>query len=109
MSSIKNIQEYIGSHPEKLYKTTLHQSQHLMLGLNCLEPGQVQAVHTHDQQDKFYYVIEGEGQFTLGEEQHNVTARHSVWAPAGVAHGVTNTGEATLIILMGMSPPPTPK
>ncbi|MEK6221127.1 MAG: cupin domain-containing protein [Chloroflexota bacterium] len=109
MTPFKNIQEHIGSNPEKLYKTTLHQGQHLLLGLNCLEPRQAQAVHTHAEQDKFYYVVEGKGQFTLGEDKHTVTVGHSVWAPAGMAHGVANNGDATLVILMGMSPPPTPK
>ena len=39
--------EFEGSNPEKFYKTTLWQGEHGMVGLNCLEPGQVQKVHAH--------------------------------------------------------------
>lgn len=34
-----------------------------MIGLNCLKQGQIQKPHVHDDQDKFYYVVEGEGAF----------------------------------------------
>jgi len=43
----KNIIHYTdhtGLKPEKFYKTTLFQEKNLLLGLNCLEPGQVQRV-----------------------------------------------------------------
>jgi quercetin dioxygenase-like cupin family protein len=62
-------QDAVGFNPEKFFKTTLVQSERLMLGLNCLEPGQVQKIHDHADQDKFYFVLEGEGFFTVGEEE----------------------------------------
>jgi hypothetical protein len=37
-----------------------------MIGLNCLDPGQAQKVHAHDGADKFYFVLEGHGKFTVG-------------------------------------------
>ena len=48
--------DHTGSSAEKFFKSTLFQSSHLLLGLNCLEPGQTQATHTHAVQDKFYFV-----------------------------------------------------
>lgn len=77
-----------------------------MLGVNCLEPGQVQRVHTHDRQDKFYYVVEGEGTFTVGDEVQVAGPGTVVWAPAEAPHGVENQGEARLTLFMGMAPPP---
>jgi quercetin dioxygenase-like cupin family protein len=105
----KNIayyQDFVGAKPEKFYKTTLFQGQNLMIGLNCLEPGQIQSVHEHAGQDKFYYVLEGMGLFTVGDEVTEVGAGHVVWAAAGVAHGVENRGTARLVILMGIAPAP---
>jgi len=105
----KNIvyyQDHVGAKAEKFYKTTLFQAEHLMIGLNCLEPGQVQAVHDHADQDKFYYVIEGTGAFTVGEEISEVGPGHVVWAAAGVPHGVENKGNERLVILMGIAPSP---
>ncbi|MCS6844569.1 MAG: cupin domain-containing protein [Caldilineales bacterium] len=96
----------VGARPDKFYKTTLFSGQHLMLGLNCLEPGQVQPVHDHADQDKFYAVLEGEGVFTVGEEEQVAGPGIVVWAPAGVPHGVRNEGQQRLVLLMGIAPPP---
>ncbi|MEZ4594737.1 MAG: cupin domain-containing protein [Chloroflexota bacterium] len=76
------------------------------LGLNCLEPGQVQKPHDHADQDKFYYVVAGEGHFWLGDEQHVASGGQVVWAPAGVVHGVENKGTARLTLLVGIAPAP---
>src|SRR6185503_17191317 len=37
--------DHAGSQPEKFYKTTLWQGERVMVGLNCLEPGQTQKTH----------------------------------------------------------------
>ena len=93
-----------GSNPDRMYKSTLFESQRLLLGLNCLEPGQADRVHTHLEQDKFYFVLEGEGEFTIGDETVSARAGLAVLAPAGVTHGVRNTGNERLVILMGLTP-----
>ena len=103
---IAHYREHVGRREDKFYKTTLFQAKHLMIGLNCLEPGQVQKVHDHADQDKFYYVIEGEGRFTVGDEVTDVGSGQVVWAEAGIPHGVENCGEVQLVILMGIAPSP---
>ncbi len=87
-------------------KATLFQSTRLLLGLNSLEPGVEQRVHTHEGQDKFYYVIEGRGEFTVGDAVREATAGHTVWAPAGVLHGVRNRSGERLVLLVGIAPSP---
>ena len=42
MNYFLNWQDHAGSQAEKFYKTTLWQGEHVMVGLNCLEPGQTQ-------------------------------------------------------------------
>lgn len=101
-----NYRDFMGFHLEKLFKNTLVQSDRLMLGLNCLEPGQAQKIHDHADQDKFYFVLEGEGLFSVGEDQKTVSSGILVWAPAGVSHGVTNQSAQRLVILMGIAPAP---
>ena len=105
-ANIVHYSDHVGAKPDKFYKTTLFQAEHLMLGLNCLEPGQVQAVHDHVDQDKFYYIIEGIGFFTVGEMTAEVGPGHVVWAAAGIPHGVENKGSERLTILMGIAPSP---
>ena len=96
--------EFVGSNPEKFYKTTMWQGEHVMVGLNCLEPGQVQPVHAHAGADKFYLVLAGRGDFIVGEEQHTAETGTVVVAPAGVSHGVTNTSTDRLSLLVAISP-----
>ena len=104
MTNFKHYGEHTGARADKFFKSTLFDSGNLLLGLNCLEPGQTQHAHTHDGQDKFYYVVEGEGDFTVGDEAQRAASGSVVWAPAGVAHGVTNTGAARLVLLVGIAP-----
>jgi quercetin dioxygenase-like cupin family protein len=106
MNRFADYRAHAGMHPEKFFKSTLFQSTNLLLGLNCLEPSQTQAVHTHADQDKFYFVIEGSGTFTVGGETHQAAPGVAVWAPAGVPHGVTNTGGVRLVLLVGIAPAP---
>ncbi len=96
--------QHKGSNPDKQYKATLFESGRLMLGLNCLEPGQAQHAHTHEGQDKFYFVVEGEGEFEVGEARQTAGPGSVVWAPAGVPHGVENKGRARLVLLVGIAP-----
>jgi len=106
MSHFQHVGDRTGrSHP-KHFKDTLFRSPRLMVGVNCLEPGQVQRIHTHRDQDKFYYVVEGTGVFTVGDEVRDAGPGTVVWAPAGEEHGVENRGGDTLVLLMGMAPAP---
>ena len=104
MSNFVLYSERVGSLPDKQFKATLFESGRLMLGLNCLEPGQSQHTHVHGNQDKFYFVVEGAGDFEVGDESRSAGEGMIVWAPAGVKHGVTNTGNARLVLLVGIAP-----
>lgn len=98
-------QNHAGSQPEKFYKTTLWQGDHVMVGLNCLEPGQTQKVHAHEGADKFYFVLEGHGKFAVGDEEKEAGAGALVVAPSGIPHGVTNIGDERLSLLVTIAPP----
>jgi quercetin dioxygenase-like cupin family protein len=101
-----NWQQHAGSRPDKFYKTTLFQGAQLMIGLNCLEPGQTQNAHAHEGADKFYFVLEGSGTFTVGAEEHQAEVGTVIAAPAGVQHGVTNSGDERLSLLVAIAAPP---
>jgi len=106
MELIKRVDDYVGAKAEKFYKTTLFRSDALLLGLNCLEPGQIQKPHDHADQDKFYYVVAGNGRFQLANQQIAAGVGEVVWAPAGVIHGVENIGAGRLTLLVGIAPAP---
>ena len=55
---------------DRMAKIALAATPRAQLDLYCLAPGQSQKVHSHDDQDKVYVVLEGRGRFTLGTEEH---------------------------------------
>ena len=103
-SNFTHYREHVGAHPDKQFKSTMYRSDRLMLGLNCLSPGQEQHGHVHDGQDKFYFVVEGTGDFHVGDERQRAAEGAVVWAPSGVAHGVVNRGSTRLVLLVGIAP-----
>jgi quercetin dioxygenase-like cupin family protein len=104
MSNFTHYRDHVGANPDKQFKSTLFRSDRLMLGLNCLERGQEQHAHVHAGQDKFYFVVEGEGEFVVGGETRSAGEGMVVWAPAGVNHGVTNKANHRLVLLVGIAP-----
>ena len=106
MTNFAEYRSLVGSTSDTVFKSTLFQSPRLLLGLNCLEPGQTQKVHTHAGRDKFYFVLEGTGEFVVGEETRTCGEGHTIWAPADVEHGVTNTGTDRMVVLVGIAPAP---
>ncbi|MBN1964239.1 MAG: cupin domain-containing protein [Anaerolineae bacterium] len=101
--------DHVGSRAGKHYKATLFDGEHLMIGLNCLEPGQDQPVHDHADADKVYVVLEGRGWFTVGDAQQEAGSGTVVFAPAGLPHGVENRASERLTLLVNIAPPPTSK
>ena len=106
MSNFTDYQLHVGTDLDRFFKTTLFQSPRMLVGMDCLEPGQVQPPHRHVGRDKFYFVIEGEGEFVVGDETGRAHPGMVIWAPADVAHSVTNIGTQRLIMLIGMAPLP---
>jgi quercetin dioxygenase-like cupin family protein len=104
--NFKDYRDFTGSQPEKFFKSTLFRGENLLLGLNCLEPGQAQPEHDHAGQDKFYFVLEGLGTFRVGDETRELSPGFTAWAPAGLPHGVRNESGERLVILVGIAPAP---
>ena len=90
---------------EKMSKVDIFSGDHLMVGLNCLEEGQSQSVHTHAGSEKFYVVLQGCARFVVGEQTLDAEKGEIVLCPAGVPHGIERALQRTLI-LVGIAPPP---
>jgi molybdopterin adenylyltransferase len=92
----------------KMQKVNLFGSAHFFCDVYGLLPGQSQKPHTHEGADKVYFVLRGEGVFTLGARELTVREGHAVHAPANIVHGVRNDSAAPLLVLTFMAPNPTP-
>ena len=90
----------------KMGKSTIFMSERMLVGLNAFEPGQEHALHGHKNQDKVYHVLQGKGLFLLEDKDIEMDAGAMLVAPAGVPHGVRNTGGDRLVVLVFMAPSP---
>ena len=90
---------------DKMAKIDCFRSDRLFVGLNCFEPGQGQALHTHASADKFYLVLSGKATFAMGDRSVAAGPGDLVLAPAGVPHGVERA-ETRTVVLMAMAPAP---
>jgi quercetin dioxygenase-like cupin family protein len=91
---------------EKMGKSTIFRSDHIMVGLNAFEPGQEHALHSHEGMDKIYHVLEGSGTFLLEDREEAMTPGIMLVAPEGVPHGIRNDREERLLVLAILSPAP---
>jgi len=92
--------------PDKMARIALATTDRCQLDLYCVAAGQSQRVHTHDDQDKIYYVVEGIGRFLLGGAEQRLSAGEALVAAAGVPHGLVNDGPEPLLVLVVVTPPP---
>jgi quercetin dioxygenase-like cupin family protein len=90
----------------KMGKATLFESERMLVGLNCFEPGQEHALHAHAGTDKVYHVLSGRGAFLLEGREIPMQAGVMLVAPEGVPHGIRNTGDERLVVLAILAPAP---
>ncbi len=90
----------------KMGKSTLFQSDRLLVGLNAFEPGQEHRLHAHSGMDKVYHVLAGRGVFLLEGREEPMAAGTMLIAPEGVLHGIRNTGTDRLLVLAILAPSP---
>lgn len=89
---------------DKMGKVTLFSSPRVLVGLNCFEPGQEHALHTHAGMDKTYVVVEGRGQLLLADRSERLTAGAVVVVPENVPHGIRNDSTHRLVVLALLAP-----
>jgi quercetin dioxygenase-like cupin family protein len=92
---------------DKMAKIALATTDRTQLDLYCVAPGQSQKAHSHQDQDKIYYVVEGSGRFALGSQEERLSAGEALIAPAGAEHGLVNDGTEPLFVLVVITPPPS--
>jgi mannose-6-phosphate isomerase-like protein (cupin superfamily) len=91
---------------ERMGKTTLFESERILVGLNSFEPGQEHRLHAHSGMDKVYHVLAGRGVFLLEGREAAMEAGMMLIAPEGVLHGIRNTGKERLLVMAILAPSP---
>lgn len=62
------------------------------------------ALHTHPEQDEWWYILEGRFRIKVGEEIYEAAAGDSVFGPRGVPHAFTKVGEGTARMIISFQP-----
>jgi len=106
MSNFKKLSEVVSFSADKMKKNGVFETEHFFCDTYCFEPGQEQKPHTHAKEDKVYYVLEGRGSFTVGDEERILGAGEIALAPAGQSHGVANRSQERLVTLVVVTPKP---
>lgn len=100
------VRDHVKLQPDKMAKIALATTARAQLDLYCLGPGQSQTPHVHGDQDKICYVLEGRGRFSADGIEEVLEAGEAIVARAGTSHGIVNDGEARLVVLVVVTPPP---
>lgn len=69
------------------------------------EPGSMQAVHGHPDDEQVYVIVRGHGVMQVGDEMEEVVEGMLVFIPPGAAHAIKNTGDQPLVFVSATSPP----
>ena len=70
-------------------------SVHMSTTLVEMTPGGKQRIHCHET-EQCYYILEGEGLMTIGQETQRVTPGDCVFIPSNKAHGLNNDSGVVL-------------
>ncbi len=76
----------------------------LFFAFALLKPGKVLESHV-DPYEEIYYLLQGQGMMTVGDEQQKVSAGDAIWLPYGVPHSLANDGDEDCIIVVAAAMP----
>lgn len=84
---------------DQAHKIVLSEAEHARTTLWCLKPGQHIHPHVHAG-DHVWIILEGEGRcLSDGDADKPVASGTVLVAPAGLAHGIENTGSDGLVFV----------
>ena len=88
-----------------LFSPVLHaQCPDIAVGMTILPPGSVSDEHAHIEGEMFF-VLEGNGCISAGDDKITVTPGTAAWSPPGESHQLVNSSDETLKILWVLCPP----
>jgi mannose-6-phosphate isomerase-like protein (cupin superfamily) len=89
-----------GSEIRPLIDRTTSAIQKCSLAEEVLPVGAAVGRHYHKHTEEIYYILEGSGEMTVGEETSAVSAGDAVYIPADSVHTLKNTGTAPMKIML---------
>jgi mannose-6-phosphate isomerase-like protein (cupin superfamily) len=80
-----------------LFERDITPTKSMSAGIVTLPPGQEQTrLSCHDDGEEIYFVLEGRGEFVLGDEVHPIEQGTAIYVTPGTRHRARNTGDAVM-------------
>ena len=93
-----------GSEIRPLIDRTTSDVTRCSLAEEWLPPGHAVTPHFHRDTEEIYYVLEGAGTMTVGDETEAVGPGDAILIPRGSVHSLANTGAAPMRIVLVCGP-----
>ena len=93
-----------GSEIRELMHPSRHDVSHQSLAEATVPPGGRTLLHHHTRTEELYFILQGQGRMTLGDDEFDVMAGDTVCIAPGTAHRIVNSGQTALKILCSCSP-----
>ncbi|HEX8920930.1 MAG TPA: cupin domain-containing protein, partial [Pyrinomonadaceae bacterium] len=93
-----------GSEIRPLVDRTTSNIERCSLAEEVLPVGARVGRHHHLETEEIYYVLQGSGQMTVGEEVREVHSGDAIFIPRGHTHTLENNGQEPMIILLVCGP-----
>jgi mannose-6-phosphate isomerase-like protein (cupin superfamily) len=94
-----------GSTIRELIHPSIHGNRNQSLAEATVAPESRTRLHWHQIAEEIYFILEGSGLMTVGEEVFPVGIGDSVLIQPGKRHRIENTGRSPLRVLCACSPP----
>jgi mannose-6-phosphate isomerase-like protein (cupin superfamily) len=93
-----------GSEIRPLIDRTTTSIERCSLAEEVLPVGAKVGRHYHLETEEVYYIVQGAGRMTVGDEVKEVAAGDAIFIPRGAAHQLENTGQTAMTILLVCGP-----
>ena len=88
----------------RMAKHRVFETDRTLTDLYCLDPGQEQLLHVHDDADKVLVVMAGRVLATVDGDSAELGQYEALLAPAGSAHALKNLGPEPAVLLVFVGP-----
>ncbi|MCL4458773.1 MAG: cupin domain-containing protein [Chloroflexi bacterium] len=102
-TKISEIKEFSA---ERFLKKVPLTTEKIVFNAFNFRPRQILPLHKHPTTDELFYVIEGTGEVTIGNEQRTIGPTSVIYGPADVWHGIVNAGEDDMVVISVQAPKP---
>ncbi len=92
--------------PDKFLKKSPLNTDKLVFNTFFFKPSQILPYHKHPASDELFYIVEGSGEFTVGNDKVMIGPTSAVYGPADVFHGLVNSGDKDMVVISVQSPKP---